>query len=80
MTKCTNSYYHYKVENDLINNNIINSKCLRYSKTKLLHYVIICKYTLNQRRDFSKELVLEMMKKPSNTYLNVIFNMIKDLL
>jgi len=76
-----NGYNHYGVKNALINNNIINSECLRCSEAETWDHVIRYKETKNLRWKFVKELAIEIIKaKPSNVYVNDIFNMIEDIL
>ena len=81
MIKFSNGYKHYRVRNALINNNIINSECPRYSKTEMWDHIIRCKETKNLRRKFTKELTLEIIKaKPSNACVNDIFDIMQDVL
>ena len=65
----------------MINNNIAEATCPRHEKDEILDYVIKSEERNALRKEFIKDLVVELVKnKPDNVYVEQIMSFIEDIL
>ena len=70
MIKYTYRFNHYGLREAIINNNIVESIYLQCKKVELQDYMIKCQNTIDLRRKFIKEIVIELVRnKPEEVHI-----------
>jgi len=81
MIKCAHRYNHYWLRHAMINNNLVEANCPRCNQVEMWDHVIKYCKTKVMRREFIRELVIELVKvKPSNVSIDLIMSFIEDIL
>ena len=79
--KCANGYNHYGQRDTAMNKQQCNGECPRCSKNESWEYVVQCKEIRHLRKDFVKNLLIEMLKeRPKEVDRIDIFDIIEDIL
>ena len=79
--KCTYGYNHYGLRYTIINNNLIEAHCLRCNQVETWDHVVRCSETIEIRKEFILELLIELVKVNGNkVYINTIMAFGEDIL
>ena len=78
--KCANGFNHYGIRHAKINNNVIEANCPLCNSEETWEHVIKCRETMQLRREFMKELVVELVNnKPVNLCEDIIISFMEDI-
>ena len=81
MIKCAHRFNHYGLREAMINNNMVETAYPRCKKIETQDHIIKCKEIIAIRKEFIKELVVELVKnKPDDVYVEQIILFIEDIL
>ena len=81
MIKYSHRFNHYGLRETMINNNIVEAICPRCEKVETQDYVIKYEETISLRKEFIKDLVVELVKnKPDDVHVEQIMSFIEDIL
>ena len=70
MIKCAHGHNHYGLREAMINNNMVEATCPRCEKVETWNHVIKCEKTIALRKQFIKELVIELARnKPKEVHI-----------
>ena len=81
MIKFSHGFNYYRLRETMINNNMVEATYPRCEKIETQNHVIKYKETITLRKEFIKELVVEVAKnKSDDLYVELIMLFIEDIL
>ena len=81
MIKYANGYNHYELRYAMINNKLVKANCLCYNQVETQDHIIKCSETKVLRREFIRELVIDLVKtKSCNISIDLIMSFVEDTL
>ena len=81
MMKFAHGFNHYGARDEMINNKMIDAICPRCELLESWDHVIKCRATIPLRRQFIKELVVELVRKKSDeVHVEEIMSFVEDIL
>ena len=81
MIKCAHGFNHYGLREAMMNNNMVESTCPRCEKVETWDHVTKCQNTIELRKEFIKEIVIELARnKPKEVHIEEIMSFVEDIL
>ena len=81
MIKCAHGFNHYGLREAIINDDMVESMCPWCEKVETWDHVIKCQNTIEIRKEFIKEIVIELARnKPKEVHIEEIMSFVEDTL
>ena len=80
MLKCSHGFNHYGVRDSMFNDNMVEAYCPRCESIETWDHVARCPRTIEMRKKFMQNLMLEMLKNREKVEVNAMMPMCEDML